>query len=483
MQFAATCPPIRPMKTLVDPDRLLDQGLARLRTRFAIPEAFPPEVLDAAEKAVRRPPDRHADRTALPFVTLDPASSTDLDQAFAIEASGADWLLHYAIADVAWFVADDDPLDKEAWRRGTTTYLPGGKASLYPPVLSEGGASLLPNVDRPAVVLSVRIDPAGLSRLDGVERAVIRSQAKLAYETVRDEDLPDGFLEIARRIERAEDRRGAQRVDPPEQVVERDAAGRFSLGFRPQLPSERRNAALSLAANLAVAQTMLDAQTGLFRVMAMPDARAEERLRATALALRLEWPATMPLAQFQRRLDPRRPAEAAFMLAIRRSGSGASYRPYDPSRADQAELPWHAAVAAPYAHATAPLRRLADRYVLRTVLALAQGEAVPEAVLSAFPEIPRVMARAASRDAQVDRSVIDLAEATMLHGQEGTAFPAVITDVRDKKAQVQLCELPVIASISIPPAPATDVLPGSPVTLRLVRADPAEGALSFELVD
>ncbi|EQB19570.1 RNB domain-containing ribonuclease [Novosphingobium lindaniclasticum] len=477
------------MKTLFDPDRLLDQGLTRLRSRFAVPERFPDDVVAAAQVAASRRPDAHADRTALPFMTLDPASSTDLDQAFALEASGADWLLHYAIADVAWFVEDGDPLDREAWQRGTTTYLPGGKASLYPPVLSEAAASLLPGAERPAVILTVRIDAAGESRLDGVERAVILSRAKLAYETVRDEDLPGGFLEIARRIARAEDRRGAQRVDPPEQVVERSPSGRFSLGFRPQLPSERRNAALSLAANLAVARTMLEAGTGLFRVMAPPDARGEERLRATALALALEWPPAMPLTQFQRRLDPGKPVEAAFMLAIRRSGSGASYRPYvpagsdalrtDTARADWAELPWHAAVAAPYAHATAPLRRLADRYVLRTVLALAQGQAMPQNVLSALPELPGVMARAGSRDAQIDRSVIDLAEATMLHGREGETFEAVVTEARENRAQVQLKDLPVIATAAGAPGAA----PGTVLTLRLVRADPVEGALTFEVAD
>ena len=83
-----------------------------------------------------------------PFVTLDPASSTDLDQAFAIETAGADLLLHYAIADVAWFVADGDALDREAWARGETLYLPDGKASLYPPAIGEGAASLLPDGPR-----------------------------------------------------------------------------------------------------------------------------------------------------------------------------------------------------------------------------------------------------------------------------------------------------------------------------------------------
>ena len=77
----------------------------------------------AAEVAAQRAPADHADRTQMPFVTLDPARSTDLDQAFAIEASGGDLILHYAIADIGWFVEEGGAIDVEAWRRGTTLYL------------------------------------------------------------------------------------------------------------------------------------------------------------------------------------------------------------------------------------------------------------------------------------------------------------------------------------------------------------------------
>ena len=134
------------MKSLRDPDCLLSEGLAAIREQFKVPATFPPPVLAAAEAAARRAPDQHADRTAMPFVTLDPATSTDLDQAFTIEAAGSDLLLHYAIADVPWFVGDGDPIDLEAWNRGETMYLPDGKAGLYPPVLAESAASLLPTL-------------------------------------------------------------------------------------------------------------------------------------------------------------------------------------------------------------------------------------------------------------------------------------------------------------------------------------------------
>lgn len=459
------------MKALRDPQALLADGLADIRAQFDVPDGFTPEVLAAAEQAAARAPDAHADLTSRAFMTLDPAESTDLDQAFAIEAAGADMLLHYAIADVAWFVRDGDPLDAEAWERGTTTYLPDGKASLYPPPISERAASLLPDGDRPAIVLTVRVQPAGDVRLDGVTRALIRSRAKLAYASVEGADLPEGFGTLTARLAEAEARRGAARIDPGEQQLERDGKGGYALTFRPYSRAEEQNAALSLAANMAVARAMLDAQTGLFRVMAAPDAEAIAELRLTAAAFALDWPAEMPLFQFEKRLDPGRPAEAAFMLAIRRAGRGASYKPYEPG-----VLPWHSAIAAPYAHCTAPLRRLADRYVLQAVLALANGEAVPAAVAGAFDKLPRVMARAGSRDGQIDRAVIDLAEAAMLNGREGEAFEAVVTDLRDERAKIQLCAMPVVATVN-----AAGTIPGDRLRVKLEKADPDQRSIAFTL--
>ncbi|BEU99131.1 RNB domain-containing ribonuclease [Novosphingobium olei] len=459
------------MKALHDPQGILKQGLDAIRSEFAVPRAFPPQVLAAAERAANRAPTQHVDRTDLPFVTLDPASSTDLDQAFLIERTGPDLLLRYAIADVAWFVEDGDPVDVEAWHRGETLYLPDGKAGLYPPVLAENRASLLPDGPRPAIVFVVRVDPEGEARLEGVERAVVHSRAKLAYDSVASADLPEPFADLASRIAAAEARRGAARVDPPQQEVERLAGERFALSFRPMLASETANAALSLATNLAVARFLLDHRTGLFRVMAGPDERAVARLRQSAHALGLNWPAAVDLKDFERTLDARDPAQAGFMLAVRRAGSGAGYAPWHAG----AE-PWHAAIAAPYVHATAPLRRLADRYVIRAALALAQGAQVPDAVTQAFDRLPDVMARADAIAGRIERAVVDLAETVMLHGREGEVFGAIVTDAEGASARIQLEGLPVIARVK-----AADARPGQTFPVRLEKSDPATRQLSFAL--
>ncbi len=460
------------MKTILDPTNALATGLAAIRAEYRVPADFPAAVMAEAEAAATRRPDQHIDRTATPFVTLDPAHSTDLDQAFAIDRAGAYLLLHYAIADVAWFVADDGELDGEAWRRGETLYLPDGKAPLYPPVLSQGAASLLPDGPRPAIVFTIRIAPDGEVALDGAERALIRSRAKLAYETVRPSDLPADFSELAARIAASEARRGAARVDPPEQQVTALPGGKFELVFRPYLPSEVHNAALSLAANLAIAKALHSHRTGLFRVMAEPDAGALQRLRHTARAFALNWPGDMPLDAFETSLDPAVPREAAFMLAIRRAGNGASYRPWR-----EGETPWHAAMAATYAQATAPLRRLADRYVVMATLAIAGGAPVPAAITDAFERLPKVMARAGARTAQVDRAVIDLAEAVMLDGDVGRVFDAIVTDLDERGARIQLSELPITERVT-----AHDVVPGDAVRVRLTEVDVARRRIALQRV-
>ncbi|MER8848404.1 MULTISPECIES: RNB domain-containing ribonuclease [Mesorhizobium] len=460
------------MKSLTDPSQVLATGLTKIRAEFHVPDGFPADVLAAAEAAAKRVPNQHADRTDILFVTLDPAASTDLDQAFSIEASGGDLLLHYAIADVAWFVEDGDAIDREAWTRGETLYLPDGKAGLYPPVIAEGAASLLPDGPRPAVIFTVRVAQDGATKLDGAERAIIQSRAKLAYDRVKASDVPTGFAEMARRMATNEQRRGASRVDPPEQEVERLADGTFRLSFRPLLQSEQDNAALSLAANMAIADAMLAHHTGLFRVMSGPDAFKVQRLRNAAQALGLSWPASTSLRDYQRTLDPTDPHQAALMLEIRHASPGASYQPYQ-----DGVVPWHEAMAATYAHATAPLRRLADRYVVRCALAIANGQPVPQPVTEAFARLPKAMGRADSRASQINHAAIDLAEAVMLEGREGETFKAVVTDFVDHGVRIQLADMAVVATVK-----ASGLRQGDGLTLRLVLADPDQRSIVFEPV-
>ena len=459
------------MKSLHDRTRALHAGLTAIREQFQLPAAFPPEVEIAAEAAATRPADGHRDRLDIPFVTLDPSSSTDLDQAFAIETSGADLILLYAIADVGAFVRPGDAIDVEAWKRGETFYLPDGKISLYPRTLSEGAASLLPDADKRAILFHVRVAPDGTSRLDGAERALVRSRAKLGYATVDRSQLPAAFDELARRVQAAEAARGGARVDPPQQQVVERKDGTFKLDFRPMSAIEQANAAMSLAANLAIAETLYANRIGLFRTMPEPGQRAVKRLRQTAEALGVVWQSNQSLKDREKTLDPNDRKDAAFMLAIRRAGSGAAYVPFSPD-----ERPWHSAMAATYAHATAPLRRLADRYVTEAVLAIANGRTVPEWTRLAFGQLPDVMNRAEARAAQIDSAVIELAESVALADRVGQFFEGRVTDIDDRGARIQLCEEAVITRV-----PANGLEIGEPVDLKLAEAMPKRRLTRFEL--
>lgn len=458
-------------------------GFAQLVDEFDLPRRFPPEVLAAAEAAAARPlggtASPHVDRTDVAFLTLDPASSTDLDQAFAIEmaASGndADVILHYAIADVGWFVRHGDPIDREAWKRGVTVYMPHDRIGLHPPRIAEDAGSLLPGSPKPAVVFTVRIAVDGSVALDGVERAMVRNRAKLAYSTVTPADLPPAFPELARRFEIGERARGADRIQMPEQEVVRVHHGGhpgFELRFRPRNDAENQNAAMSLATNMAVADALQAAGTGLFRTMPAVDEGKLGRLRHTARAFGLDWPKDQTLSDFEHSLPAGEPRTSAFQLAVRRSSGGASYAPFDPD-----VKPWHAAVAATYSHVTAPLRRLADRYVIEAALAVANGQRPSDEVEQAFTELPEAMRQGDRRANRVDRAAIDLAEAVVLHGREGEVFDAVVTDEDDRGARIQVCDPAIVARVV-----ARRVDPGDDIQVKLVDADTTARRVEFERV-
>jgi exoribonuclease R len=230
---------------------------------------------------------------------------------------------------------------------------------------------------------------------------------------------------------------------------------------------------MSLAANLAIADLLLAHRTGLFRVMPEPQDWAVHRLRHTAKALGMDWPHNQSLKEFERRLDQSKPREAAFMAAVRRAGPRASYAPYR-----DGFVPWHSAMAATYAHATAPLRRLADRYVIEAVVQIRTAGSVSPELKDAFERLPAVMAAADEKAGQVDRAVLDLAEAAMLQGREGTRFSAVVTDLDDRGARIQLTDLAVVSRID-----GQGALPGDTISVELVSADVAHRQIKFQRVD
>ncbi|HEU4992125.1 MAG TPA: RNB domain-containing ribonuclease, partial [Luteimonas sp.] len=163
----------------------LEPGVERIRAEMRLPEAFPADVEAAAREAAAHPRLPAEDRDDIPFVTIDPPGAMDLDQALHVARDGDGYVVHYAIADVAAFVAPGDPVDLEANRRGETLYGAEDKIPLHPRVLSEDAASLLPGRRRPALLWTMRLDATGEGVSVDVRRAMVRSRARLDYDGVQ----------------------------------------------------------------------------------------------------------------------------------------------------------------------------------------------------------------------------------------------------------------------------------------------------------
>ncbi|WP_139983726.1 RNB domain-containing ribonuclease [Nocardioides litoris] len=464
----------------------LRRGVEQLQAELEVTPAFPPEVEEAAAAAAAAPRLPELDRTDLPFVTIDPDGARDLDQAVHVERDGDGFVVHYAIADVAAFVSPGDPVDLEAHRRGQTLYGADSKVPLHPPVLSEDAASLLPDQVRPALLWTIRLDETGEGTDVTVQRARVRSTAQLTYEGAQ-AALDDGtapevvqlVAEVGRlRIER-EVARGGVSLPLPEQVVDVPEDGElWRLSLRRLLPIEEWNAQISLLTGFGAASLMVYARVGLLRTLPPPDPRDLQRLHRVARALRVEWPAEQLYPDFIRSLDPARPDHAAVVVASTRLLRGSGYVAFD---GEVPAEPQHAALASEYAHVTAPLRRLADRYAGEVCLALCAEQPVPAWVLEALPGLPEEMATSSRRASSYERGVVDLVEAGLLAGRVGSEHDGAIVSVEEKderRGKVTVRALGVEA-----PVTSADPLPlGQDVRVRLVEADVEERSVRFEVV-
>ena len=159
----------------------LREGIARIQEDLGVSVDFPSEVTEAAEKAVADPRLPELDRTDLPLVTIDPPTSQDLDQAMHLVRDGDGYVVYYAIADLAAFITPGDPIDLEANKRGETLYGADSRVPLHPTTISEGAASLLPDQVCPALLWTIKVDKTGEGTDVHVERARVRSTAKLDY--------------------------------------------------------------------------------------------------------------------------------------------------------------------------------------------------------------------------------------------------------------------------------------------------------------
>jgi ribonuclease R len=376
---------------------MLDRGLRRSFPRRVETEAnevgglAPPGPPEAPGRSAATRPviGTRLDLTALPTFTIDPDSARDFDDAISAERiDGGLVRVWVHIADVTAFVRPGGAIDREAQRRGTSTYVPGAVEPMLPERLSNGECSLRPGEERLAVTVEMEIAGVDVRRV-AFHRSTIRSDVRLTYGEVDEvfagrtrAEAPWGeplaaAREVARALRERREQRGALEVFSHEPSFEFDADGHVT-GASQDLETESHVLIeeLMILANEQVATYLADRKLPtLYRVHEKPDPPAVEAMLDKLAALEVPTPAAPQRMSPQQAADVA--AEASRMAAAyaRTHGRGAaafsslvlrSLKPayYSPRNVG------HAGLASPrYCHFTSPIRRYPDIVAHRALLA------------------------------------------------------------------------------------------------------------------
>jgi exoribonuclease R len=224
---------------------------------------------------------------------------------------------------------------------------------------------------------------------------------------------------------------------------------------------------------MGAADIMLRGEVGILRTMPEPDPRDVKRFRRQASGAGIPWPKDLIYGEFLRTLDRTNPKHLALIHEATSLFRGAGYTPFNGAVPEQ---PNHSAVANPYAHVTAPLRRLVDRFGLVVCEALSAGTEVPAWTVAALPTIPEIMTTSDRRASGVERACTDAVEAAELRSHVGSTVEGVVVDRNDKRVVVQLIDLAVVAQA------AGQADEGEAVQVRVDTADIETGTITLTVV-
>jgi ribonuclease R len=387
-----------------------------------LPTAFPDEVVRLADRAVVPTLGDRVDLRDVPLVTIDGEDARDFDDAVYAEPDGDGWRLLVAIADVAWYVRPNDPIDIEARKRGNSVYLPDRVLPMLPEALSNGVCSLKPKEPRACLAIEMRIDARGGLTRYTVMRGLMRSAARLTYTQVqaamdgRWDDTTGPLAETVleplfgayRSLLTARDARGVLGLNLNEKRIVLDDAGRpIDVQVRQQDDSTRLIEEFMIAANVAAASTLETAGAAcMYRVHDMPSPEKIEALRETLreLGLPLSKGQVLKPELFNRILDKVRgtPDEEMVNMLVLRSQAMAEYSPRN--------IGHFGLSLVRYAHFTSPIRRYADLLVHRALITTCELGEGGEELATAFGRFEDIAPRisAAERRAQAaERDTVD----------------------------------------------------------------------------
>jgi len=477
-----------------EPDDIRARITMLLRLRGII-ETFPKEVLAESGALPERLEPKHwhgrEELFNLPVVTIDGADAKDFDDAVSIEhLDKGNVRLGVHIADVANYVKPGSALDKEAYERGTSVYLPDRVVPMLPPSLSNNLCSLVPNRERLTVSVFMDIDREGKVIKRRLANTVIRSCRRLTYEEVQ--TLLDGgkvsavpkaaeqavmmMGDMADVLYRARVKRGALDFDLLEYKVETDAEGKpLSVSLRPRLKSHRLIEEFMLLANESIATELLAAKAPfLHRRHDDPDPLKIKTLAKTLGEMGLSaghliGGNTHKALQDILRQTQDHPLSDIINSLMVRSMKQAVYSP---------ESKGHFGIAAKaYAHFTSPIRRYPDLTAHRAIKALIAGqkEKLDDSYLVKAGEHCSERERAA---VEAERKSVDLMRAELFKDKIGTIIEGTVTTVIDRGSFVLCSETGTEGMLRV-----TNLKPGTKVKVIVDAVDTAEGKIDLSLAE
>lgn len=485
-----------------------------------IPTEFPADALDQAARAKPVTLGARDDLRDLALVTIDGEDARDFDDAVWAEADSAPdnqggYHLIVAIADVAWYVRPGDALDRGAYERGNSVYMPDRVVPMLPEKLSNELCSLRPDEDRAVLAAHMWIDRNGELLRHRFVRGLMRSAARLTYEQVQNfidrgaADLPPtvaamiggplygGFAALSR----ARVKRGTLDLDVPEyKVIMSEARQIERIVPRARLDSHRVIEEYMIAANVAAAETLEKlGYSCMYRVHDRPDEAKLESLREFLDSLGLSLPRgqvirSRNLADLLHKVSERPEARLVHETVLR-SQAQANYSPTN--------LGHFGLALRRYAHFTSPIRRYADLLVHRALIAgLKLGEGGLEADAGdRFAVAGEHISNTERRAAAAERDALERYVTLFLKDRVGASFPGRISGVTRFGLFVALDDLGAQGLIPIRSLGADFFIHdelrhtltgrhsrqvyalGDSVTVQLKEADPITGSLMFTLMD
>ena len=486
--------------------------------QHGIPDQFPDAVIAEAEAAKPVTLKGREDMRDLPLVTIDPVDARDRDDAvFAMpddEAGNAGgFVVWVAIADVAHYVRPGTPLDREARRRGNSSYFPDRVVPMLPDVLSGDLCSLHEHVDRACLAVRMRLDATGRKIGHRFVRGVMRSQASLTYEQVQAaiDGTPDAvtapLLAILRPLYAAYEATKIARADrqpldldlPERKIILSQAGEVTSVAFKERLDAHRLIEEFMVLANVAAAEELVKRKTPLlFRVHEEPSPEKLDALREVAQAsgFVLAKGQVLRTSHLNRLLAAAQGTDFAELMNIStlRSMTQAYYAPQNFGHFGLALLN--------YAHFTSPIRRYSDLIVHRALITAHGWGAdglTPEAI-EQLEETGKHISDTERRSMAAERDTTDRYLAAFLSERVGDEFTGRISGVQRFGLFVKLDEtgadgLIPIRSVGreffhfdadrqmlIGADTGVEIGLGQKVLVRLAEAVPVTGGLSLDLL-